>query len=476
MRLVIKNNKIKSIDSSLQFYSELTYIDLSYNHLLHIPQNTFLYQKKLVELYLNHNKIGAITNATFFGLSSLKILNLRGNFLDELGNNVFSQLKTLEELNIGQNRLALINPLTFEGLTNLRVLYLDDNALVSVPSASFPSLRNIAELYLGINSFTTIPNSAFSDLKGLNRLDLRGAALHNISRESFKGLETIRALDFSDNRMNEIPTQELSILSRLEELSFGQNDFETIHENAFIGLPNLKVLEITGSIKLKKIEAGAFTTNTNLETITISSNKALMDIQDGVLSGLPHLKNLILRNNAITSLSEGLFAWNELVLLDLSENPIICDCRMLWLRNILVNKINNSSQTPQNPIVCAAPERLREEQLQLLTADILGCSHTDPRKQAMICAALVATAATITALALITFRCRRSLRELLKGRWGNSAMGGKDRKYQKTFSEEDYMSRHHHQHPCSLTGVHPQLNNYQSNHHQSVRAIPVTEL
>lgn len=107
-RLVIKNNKIKTIDSSIQFYSELTFLDLSYNHLVHIPERTFQYQKKLQELHLNHNKIGAISNKTLNGLTSLTVLNLRGNFLDTLDDEVFVQLGKLEELNLGANRITKV--------------------------------------------------------------------------------------------------------------------------------------------------------------------------------------------------------------------------------------------------------------------------------------------------------------------------------------------------------------------------------
>lgn len=468
-RLIIKNNKIKTIDSSIQFYAELSFLDLSYNHLFNIPQRTFFYQKKLQELHLNHNKIGSITNKTFTGLSTLTVLNLRGNFLDELSNGVFSTLPKLEELNIGQNRITRIEARAFEGLTSLRVLFLDDNSLTSVPSPSFVHLPSLAELYLGINSFTSIAPGSFENLKGLSRLDLRGAALYNISLETFRGLEGVRILDLSDNRLHRIPTVELSTLTRLEELSLGQTDFTQIPEGAFVGMTNLRRLDISGSLKLTKIQAGAFASNTNLESLTLASNKALVELQEGALSGLPHLKHVILKDNALTTLAEGLFPWSDLHTFDLSENPIICDCRVMWLRNLLISR--NTSQT-QESVLCAAPERLHEEQLKVLSPELLGCAHSDSRRQAMIGVILVGSAAFITALLLISYKCRRQIREILKGRWGNSALGRKEREYQKTFSDEDYMARH--QHPCSFTG-HPNLNNY-PHHHPGIRPIPVTEL
>lgn len=190
----------------------------------------------------------------------------------------------------------------------------------------------------------------------------------------------------------------------------------------------------------------------------------LSEVQEGALSGLPHLKHVILKENVLTTLAEGLFPWNDLHTFDLSENPIQCDCRVLWLRNLLITK--NSSNDAVANIICDSPTRLKEEPLRALSPELLGCSHSDPKKQAMIGALLVGSAATLTALALILYRCRRRIREVLKGRWGNSALGRKEREYQKTFSDEDYMSRH--SHPCSL-GVHP-------HHLPGLRPIPVTEL
>lgn len=72
-RLVIRNNKIKTVDSSIQFYAELHFLDLSSNHLLNIPPKTFDHQHKLQELHLNHNKISMVHNKTFQGLNSLTV-------------------------------------------------------------------------------------------------------------------------------------------------------------------------------------------------------------------------------------------------------------------------------------------------------------------------------------------------------------------------------------------------------------------
>lgn len=477
-RLIIQKNKIKTIDSSVQFYSELVFLDLSYNHLFNIPPRTFQYQKKLNNLHLNYNKIGSISNETFIGLTSLVSLNLGDNFLDELGANIFSTLPKLEELNLSKNRINRIDAATFNGLVSLRTLYLNDNSLSVVPSDSFVPLVTLAELYLGINVFTTIENGAFERLNGLNLLDLKGAGLTNISSNTFRGLESnLRKLDISDNRLTEVPTTALNQLNRLEELMLGQNNFEVIPSHAFAGFTNLRHLDISGSLKLQKIENNAFAENTNLETLSIASNKALTDIESEAFSGLLHLKSINLHDNALTVIPENLLKWDELNSFDISENPIICDCNILWMQTIL--NAQNSSQISIDNVLCNAPENVRDQALRTLSPNIIGCNNDDTKKQAMLGILMVTSVAIIIILLLLLFRCRRRLRELFKGRWGDSTIGTKEREYQKTFSDEDYMhaSRHlsHAHTPCTLSLHQPK---FSQQYHQpsGVRPIPVTEL
>ncbi|ALC44390.1 trn [Drosophila busckii] len=471
-RLVIKSNKIKTIDSSIQFYAELTFLDLSQNHLMTIPQRTFAYQKKLQEVHLNHNKIGAISNKTFMGLSAVTVLNLRGNLISELHQGTFSPLLKIEELNLGENRIGYLDPKAFDGLKQLRILYLDDNALTTVPDAViFQAMPSLAELFLGMNSLLSIQPGAFKDLQRLTTLELKGASLQNITHESFDGLAELRVLDLSDNRLERIPTLSLSQLTRLEQLNLGQNDFDVIAEGAFVGLKQLKRLDIAGALKLKRVMTGAFAANANLEYLNLSANKMLVEVQEGALSGLPHLRHVLLKANALTSLAEGLFPWQDLNTLDLSENPLSCDCRVMWLRNLLISRNVSSQQEQQlSELLCEFPERLRGEALKHLNPSLMGCTHTDPRKQALIGALLVGSAATITALALVLYRCRHKIREYLKvGRWSNSALGRKEREYQKTFCDEDYMSRLQH-HPCSL-GIHSTFPNTYTATHQGAAAV-----
>lgn len=423
-QLVMKRNKIKSIESAIQFYPDLEFLDLTGNHLLKLPSKTFQYQKRLKELLLNLNKIGHLEADTFHGMESLQILNLRGNLVDQLETNTFSSLLNLEELNLGQNRIAQIHPDAFYRLYNLKILYLDDNSLMNIPAEAFLPLTNLAELYIGVNSFTMLEANAFVKLKKLTTLNLNGAQLHNISLGAFTGLDSLRNLDLSSNKLTRIPTKEMSILLRLEELSIGMNAFEIIPEKAFEGLSNLHQLEIIGANKLVRVKNNAFIENGNLRIIRFVSNEELSQFESHAFHGLPYLKQLILKNNAIESIRESLYEWDNLDTLDLSENPIRCDCHLLWYKTFLNNRnhnlensIKNNSQNASSSsansvpetynlmshnIICASPAYARGKEFAKLSSDLFGCTpNSDPKIQAIICGLLVFTAAVITSIILI---------------------------------------------------------------------------
>ena len=520
-QLIMKNNKIKSIESAIQFYQELEFLDLSGNHLFKLPSRTFQYQKKLKEMRLNNNKIGQIEADTFHGMESLQILNLRSNLVDQLEHNSFSSLVNLEELNLGQNRIAEIKSDAFYRLYNLKILYLDDNSLSHVPAESFLPLTNLAELYIGVNSFTSLEKNAFEKLKKLTTLSLNGEQLHNISSGAFNGLDSLRVLDLSSNRLSRIPTKEISVLHRLEELSIGMNDFEIIPEKAFEGLSNLHQLEIIGANKLVRVQNNAFIENGNLRSIRFISNEELSQFESAAFHGLPYLKELILKNNAIESIRENLYEWDNLQVLDLSDNPLRCDCHLLWYKTFLIrnshstnnkninSSINNSTiintsnysvnsakmnavtdtenasdMNHQHNIICASPAYAKGKEFSKLSADLFGCTpNSDPKIQAIICGLLVITAATITTLILIAYKCRqRKFRNVLKDSgWDiSSTIGRKDRDYHKTYAAPQYidtMRKHTMGAPISSPShcnTMPGANNYQQ--YPLTPMIPITEL
>ncbi|XP_065203034.1 leucine-rich repeat neuronal protein 1-like isoform X2 [Planococcus citri] len=453
-RLILGHNKIKTVDAAaFQFYSMLKHIDFSNNQLVRIPNQAFGTQAKLIELHLNQNRLSNITDKTFHGLKSLTVLNLRGNFLEDLPNKIFNHLSRLTELDLGHNRIQRIDPETFEGLPSLKILHLDDNQLTKVPTHSFQYLSGLAELHIGLNSFRSLGNDSFARLNSLTKLDLAGAGLVNISDFAFRGLDNnLRSLILSDNELVTIPTKQLSKLSRLEELSIGQNPFSTLPKDCFKGLVNLRHLVVSGAPNLVAIDTGAFAENLNLEIITFTDNKQLKYIGDQALTGLPNLKDAILRDNGFVSFKESLVPWPLLRTFDVSGNPIDCECSLSWMRDLLLQR--NTTH-----VLCSVPQSLKDKPLRHLTAEDLGCSTYVSTHQTIIGAICGIVVALVALLLILLYRYRHKIHDLFKNyKWKKQTKVNKNKQaeYQKTFNDDEFIIR--------------------TAQHQTLKPIPVTEL
>ncbi len=452
-RLILKQNRIKTVDAaSFQFYGFLKYLDCSYNQLVKIPPQVFVTQSKLVELHLSHNKLSNITDKTFYGLKSLTVLNLRNNYLEDLPDKVFSPMMFLKELDLGQNRIQRIDPGTFEGMSMLKVLMLDDNQLTKVPTVSFQFLASLVELRIGLNSFKMLANESFHGLSSLSTLDLTGSALANISDNAFRGLNAnLRNLILADNHLVTIPTTQMSMLNRLEELSIGQNPFVTLPRNCFKGLVNLRSIVISGASQLTSIETEAFADNLNLESLSLISNKRLEHVAEGAFTGLPNLKDLVLRDNGFSSFKESLAAWPELRKLDLSDNPLECECSLTWLRDLLFQR--NTSH-----VLCSSPESVKDKPLKYLSNEDLGCSTYVGSHQTIIGAICGIVVALIALLLFLVYRYRHKVRDVFKNyEWRKQTKAStKQAEYQKTFNDDEFIMR--------------------TAQHQTLKPIPVTEL
>ncbi|XP_015908342.1 carboxypeptidase N subunit 2 [Parasteatoda tepidariorum] len=429
--LRLSNNLIKTIRTYFNVYRNLEFLDLSINHIQTLDNDSFVDLRHLKIILLNRNMITTLQNDTFKGLGTLEVLHLNENYLQELSAKVFVQLENLETLDLSQNSISNIDPEAFFGLKKLKTLFLRDNKLANIPSTPFQYLSKLIKLDLGFNPLQNIPDGAFSVLNSLQELSLDGCGIRNIHLEAFKWLNSLLILRIQDNDLYEVPTKALYKVIRLEELNIGQNKFQELKAKSFDRLKYLHTIEINGCPLLNNIEKDTFSENTNLKTIIITHNKELKHLEDGTFDNLPNIQYVSFRGNSFESIPNNLLSWDELQVLDVRDNPLVCNCSLFWLWKLLVTKNFSASDGDTTQVVCANPPSLKGKVLSNLPHDDLDCYNIDAQRQ-LIIGLIVAASIAAAIFVVLGFRYRDKLSGVLKTKWGR-----KEPQYQKTCAEEE---------------------------------------
>lgn len=451
--LHLSNNHITGIGSSFRFYHSLEYLDISSNNLVSLNNDNFSLPN-LKYLFLNQNNISELQNKTFIGLNLLETLYLNENSLENLSGNIFIHLQNLEILELSQNKISFIDQKAFFGLKNLKTLSLRGNQLSTIPSSSFQYLSKLYNLDMGLNFFKSIPESSFAFLNDLNELSLDSCGIEVIIQGAFKWLNSLHVLHIHNNELSEIPTKAFFDVVNLQELHIGQNKFFDIKGKPFQRLKFLHTIDISGCPYLEFIGKNVFSDNISLKTVIMNDNKVLRHIQDGAFHNLPDIKYVSLRANDFETFQLSLLPWEDLYYLDVRDNPLVCNCSLLWLWKLLVTKNYSSpdglSDTTQ--VVCAHPLELKDTILPNLQESDLDCYTIDTRRQIII-GIVLAGAVASAAIIMVGFSYRDKVAGVLKTKWGRSR---KEPQYQKTCAEEE--------------------NTILQTAHQSLKMTPVTEL
>lgn len=124
---------------------KLEVLNLGYNHINDVKENSFKEQNLLVEILLNHNQI------------------------ESLPENLFNETTKLEILNLDNNKLKTLNENLLKNLVNLRKIYLKGNLIHGLPTETFQSNKNLKFMDLSNNKIncpiTVTPDHLKESLK-----------------------------------------------------------------------------------------------------------------------------------------------------------------------------------------------------------------------------------------------------------------------------------------------------------------------
>ncbi|XP_059205355.1 leucine-rich repeat and immunoglobulin-like domain-containing nogo receptor-interacting protein 1 [Centropristis striata] len=305
--LNLTHNKIKTlVHQQFQTLTQLLDLDLSDNTMVIIEAEAFLGLQSLVTLRLARNHLKIIPLGTFAGLTKLEKLDISDNEILVFLDFTFRDLPALQFITATDNDIVFISHQAFSGLISLQELRLDGCNLTAVPTEALTQLGGLRSLHLQRLGLTTLPNYSFRHLERLKELVISHCRwLETLSGNSLFGLN-LTSLTITHCNLSAVPYIPLHHLVYLSYLDLSFNPITHIHGNLLGDLLRLQELRLVGG-SLLRVEIGAF-------------------------RGLVHLKLLNVSRNLLTTLEAGAFhSVDSLRTLGLDNNPLACDCRLLWV-------------------------------------------------------------------------------------------------------------------------------------------------
>ncbi|KAG8184954.1 hypothetical protein JTE90_011085 [Oedothorax gibbosus] len=211
-------------------------------------------------------------------------------------------------------------------------VHIEQSVLQFLPSDMFQGVQ-IKELHLKnvtlVELFDEEPNN-------LDMLDVLHIERTNVFRgmnwELLKPMKNLRVLTVY---FDSIPTLELdfseSVNKNLQQLTFYGTETAEISQGA---LENFEKLEKVAfeACELTELKRSMFPHPFNVKVLHFNDNK-LTTIPKNMFTGMPNLQTLGLRKNQISVLPATAFVGSleKLEYLFLDNNPLRCDCKILWL-------------------------------------------------------------------------------------------------------------------------------------------------
>ncbi|KAI5626268.1 leucine-rich repeat and immunoglobulin-like domain-containing nogo receptor-interacting protein 1-B precursor, partial [Silurus asotus] len=356
---------------------ETRLLDLSKNRLKAINPEEFINYPHLEDLQLNENVISVIEPGAFSNLFGLRTLGLRNNKLKLIQLGVFTGLSNLTRLDISENKIVILLDFMFQDLYNLKELEVGDSELVFISHRAFHGLTSLEQLTMERCNMTLVPTEAFSHLHNLLVLKLWHFNVNLIREFSFRRLYRLKVLEIANwpflkaltdkslhglnittlsvthCNLTAIPYVAIQHLVYLRALNFSFNPIEVVEGNKLHNLMRLQVFDLAGG-RLVTIEPYSF-------------------------RGLNYLKVLNISSNSLSTLEESAFhSVGNLETLALYDNPLACDCRLLWVFRRRW-RLNFNKQQPS----CATPEFVQGKEFKdfpdILPANYFTCQKSKIR-------------------------------------------------------------------------------------------------
>ncbi|KAL3315016.1 hypothetical protein Ciccas_006354 [Cichlidogyrus casuarinus] len=186
------------------------------------------------------------------------------------------------------------------------------------------------------------------------KLVINGASLPRLEPSHLQSVAQLVHLKIVHSEIESLDPRTFAHMSQLKELDLSFNKINYLSPSTFSGL-DLDIFELTNQYSLR-LDADTFS-NLRAETLNLRSN-GIRELDMRTFKQIQGLKKLHLFNNSIERLSTEVKAFfdDESRFLDLTENPLICNCDLNWLAKKVVPWSKDSIRSDIN-ITCKYLEK-----------------------------------------------------------------------------------------------------------------------
>ncbi|KAG8182230.1 hypothetical protein JTE90_002661 [Oedothorax gibbosus] len=182
------------------------------------------------------------------------------------------------------------------------------------------------------------------------------------------GFKQLEQLDILDTPLKKLPADfRSSVSKRLRGLSLKNCSIKKLQDDVFADLTVLEQFDLSNNA-IVVIKRTMFPRKANIRNFILMYNK-ISTVPSDMFSDMPLLGMVSLRGNMMAVLSEATFqpvVMSQLRYLDVTENPIQCDCRIAWVLQERRERISGK---------CYAPKALRDKAFNKLTREDIRCSN-----------------------------------------------------------------------------------------------------
>ncbi|XP_054605018.1 chondroadherin-like b isoform X1 [Nothobranchius furzeri] len=286
-----------------------------------------------------------------------RLLDLRGNHFHYIPSNSFPGLSQVVSLHLQRCKIVEVEEGAFSGMKGLIYLYLSENELTSLSPDAFKGLPQLTYLHLEKNRFVDFPKGAFRLVPGLLALHLENNAITKLEPGILTGAEGLRALYLTRNNIQHISPRALDQARDLDALHLGGNKLKEVPTEALERAGNIRDLRLSGNPVLW-VGPNAFRPLERSLKELYLDNMGLEKMSKDALAGVgPELRSLFLEGNKLEEMPD-FRPLSSLEVINLADNPLMCDCPLLPLR-LWIEKINLKVRA-----TCANPPELKGQRVK----------------------------------------------------------------------------------------------------------------